>query len=168
MNLEKNVFEISKEILNDNPHTVKLNYPAIEKLSKIMQEEGKLPFPMPDIEDDLKNVVIELVASSINYCYWYSSPNIRPGNSNSGLMYRLVQESFQNVHLIGVSKSIKTLIKKLSVIRIPLLEERKNHLLELVPDAIGFCSQIIKGDKKNHTKHFQKLIETFTKILEEK
>jgi hypothetical protein len=161
MNLEESVFKISEDILNDPPLNVLIDEPIIDNLVKEMKKEGKLSFPMPDIDDELKDILVELIASSINYCYWYSGPTIRPNNSSSGLMYKLVQESLQDIYLIGISKSIDLLIKKLAIYRFPLLEQRKNHLLELVPKAVSFCSGINKGNKKDHREHFQKLIETF-------
>ena len=75
----------------------------------------------------------ELVASSINYCYWYGSPTIRPNGVSSTSMYDDVEEAFKDAdnHALNFSSRIGFLIKILSEHRYPLLEERKRHLLEL-------------------------------------
>jgi len=161
MNLEKNVFEISKAILNAPPRNVLIDDLAIDNLVEEMKKDGKLPFPMPDIEDDLRDVIIELVASSINYCYWYSSPEIRPGNASSGLMYELVQNSFQDLSYENFSQHIFKLIQQVSISRFPLIWERKNHLLELIPEGIEFAIKVVNSDKRNHRPLLEKLIETF-------
>ncbi len=44
---------------------------------------------------DKKLVYYELLASAVNYMYWYGSSEIRPNNAGAGEMYRLLTESFQ-------------------------------------------------------------------------
>jgi hypothetical protein len=162
MNLEENVFELSERILFNEPMNVMINDAAIEKLEREMKEEGKLPFPMPEVTDVEKDVMIELVASSINYCYWYSSSSIRPGNANSGLMYQLVQESFENYHSAGLFDCVQNLIKKLAVHRFPLLEERKQHLLDLVSWGGGtYTQKVVSNHKNGYEELYVDLIERF-------
>lgn len=162
MNLEENVFEISEKILYNEPMNVMINDMAVEKLIREMKKEGKLPFPMPDISDEEKDVMIELAASSINYCYWYSSSSIRPGNANSGLMYQLVQETFENYYYGSLFTCVQELIKKLAVHRFPLLEERKRHLLDLVAwGAESFVKKIVSNHKNGYEELYVNLIEQF-------
>lgn len=164
MNLEENVFEISETILYNEPMNVIIIEAAVEKLSREMKDEGKLPFPMPEVTNIEKDVMIELVATSINYCYWYSNSSIRPGNANSGLMYELVQESFKKYpygeFILDCSQN---LIKKLAVNRFPLLEERRRHIYELLTSGSeSYIQKIISSDKDEYEDLFVDLIEKFS------
>lgn len=164
MNLEENVFEISERILYNEPMNVMINDKAVENLIKEMKAEGKLPFPMPDVTDKEKDVMIELVASSINYCYWYSNANIRPGNANSGLMYELVQESFKDYgNGTFILECIKNLVKKLAVNRFPLLEERQRHLFDIIGSgAEKYADRVVSYHKNGYEELFVELVETFS------
>ena len=166
MNLVENVFEISEKLLYTKPMNVMLDEPAIEKLANQMKEEGLTPFSMPSEKDLFKGVLIEMIASSINYCYWYGNANVRPNEANSGAMYQEVEEAFKNFDrkFFYFESCIHDLIDRLSLNRFPLLEERKRHLLELVQqDAPAYADEIIQ----NHTQQdqfdnlFQVLVKRF-------
>ena len=43
----------------------------------------------------------QLMASAVNYCYWYGSHNFRPNGANSTEMYKLLDSSFLNSILAG-------------------------------------------------------------------
>lgn len=164
MNLAESVFEISETILYNEPMNVMINEIAVESLMQEMEEEGKLPFPMPDVTDKEKDVMVELVASSINYCYWYSNSGIRPGNANSGLMYQLVNEAFENYNNNNfILECTQDLIEKLAVNRFPLLEERKRHLLEIVSSGgEQFVQKILSNYKNGYEDLFVELVERFS------
>jgi hypothetical protein len=164
MNLEENVFEISERILYNDPMNVMINDISVDSLINEMKKEGKLPFPMPDVENVENDVIIELVASSINYCYWYSNSAIRPGNANSGLMYELVQESFKDFHSGKfILDCAQNLVKKLASHRFPLLEERRRHIYELLTSGMeSYIQKIVSSDKEAYEDLFVELIERFS------
>jgi hypothetical protein len=164
MNLVESVYEIAEELLFTEPMNVMLNETAITKLGRAMKNEGLTPFEMPKPENVELGVMIELVASSINYCYWYGTASIRPNQASSGLMYHEVEKAFKDYRpeFFAFNECISNLIKNLSVARFPLLEERKRHLQELIekdaPTYVRFVSQ--KG--RDFDECFKSLIELFT------
>ena len=165
MNLVNNVFEISEKLLYTTPMNVMINEEAIDKLAREMKEEGPTVFSIPKPENVNRGALIELIASSINYCYWYGNANVRPNEVHSGLMYGLVEEVFENYEpqFFEFKSRIDGLIDKLSLNRFPLLEERARHLNELVAkDAPEFINLLVAGDKnKDFDKLFEYLIKRF-------
>jgi hypothetical protein len=165
MNLVENVYEISEELLFTEPMNVMLNETAIIKLARAMKSEGIIPFEIPKPEDKNLGVTIELVASSINYCYWYGSSSVRPNQASSGSMYHEVEKAFKNykaTEYFAFGECIATLIKNLSIARFPLLEERNGHLKELVnKDAPSFVRLVCDSKGQDFDMLFQNLIELF-------
>ena len=102
MKLVENVFEIAESIM-ENSQYVEINYNNIKQLAKVMKKNGKSKFPIPEVNNHLKGIVLELVAASVNYCYWYGRYDIRPCGSSSTLMYTLLMDCFSNFKL----KSLK-------------------------------------------------------------
>lgn len=166
MNLIENVYEISEELLFSEPMNVMLNETAISKLARAMKEEGITKFDIPKIENKFLGITIELVASSINYCYWYGTSTVRPNQASSGLMYHEVEKAFKDYspqQYFAFNQCISDLTKALSLARFPLLEERKWNLKELIDeDAPGFVREICDGQGKNFDTLFQKMIEKFS------
>lgn len=84
----------------------------------------------------------ELIANSVNYCFWYGRHNIRPNGSDSTKMYKLLDESFdklEELKKIATLDSrqeneiiINTFIEKLSRARFPLIDHRVRHLNEIL------------------------------------
>jgi len=105
-----------------------------------------LPYPSciaPDDPDAVKKLFLyELIANSVNYCYWYGRYDIRPLGANSTKMSSLLDESF--VVLEEMKKTemfhpdheleiiIETFISKLSMERFPLIDYRVTHLKEIL------------------------------------
>jgi hypothetical protein len=150
MNLVKNVYEISEDFMK-NSYDVELNYEGIEKFSNEMLSENKIEFPMPPTEDAYKAVVLELVASSINYCYWYGKDTVRPNGSSSSLMYECLANAFfdyvgrdQNKFNTCITRLINLLINH----RFPLIEERMYHLSQMRLSAEDYSQKIIDCDDK--------------------
>ena len=100
MDLIKSVYDISEEFMNlkvPNRLHVNISEEKLLELSEIMPEEGIVNFyseePQEVIKEEnveLKIILRELIASSINYCYWYGHGDIRPMGANSNGMYELV------------------------------------------------------------------------------
>ena len=145
INLLKEVYDTALGILKVPApirRHVYLNMDDIYDLSEQMKHGGKVNFyekePQEFKDDDKLHVIVrELVASSINYCYWYGNEVIRPGNASSTTMYNLVDQAFQFFSPTDneFAGHINDLIELLSLHRFPMLEERKRHLLELVEPA---------------------------------
>ena len=89
-----------------------------------------------------KLFLYELIANSVNYCFWYGKHNIRPNASGSTKMYNLLDESFDHLKQMKESASfhphdelqiiINTFIEGLSRARFPLIDHRVRHLNEIL------------------------------------
>ena len=139
MDIIQNVFDMSEVILASEPFHVTLNIKKIEELEHQMKNDGAPNFYDTEKEQGEYTVGVhlevikELVASSINYCYWYGACDIRPFGCSSTTMYNDVSECFDGAidHALNFEDRINNLVHLLSVHRYPLLEERKHHLLDL-------------------------------------
>lgn len=148
------VFEITEKFMEEptyvwlNPETIK--HTALKIKEKIKDKsEHWLGYPkwLNDHENtwsyfhiDMKNyflLLYELIAGSINYQYWYGRYNIRPNNSGSTLMYKLLDESFHEVGnklinpLENSRQASEIFIKKLLLYRFPNMENRIRHIREI-------------------------------------
>lgn len=145
MKLVEDVYEIAESFMNNSKY-VKLNEPRIKEMADTMLTAGKTDFPFPDKTDDtFKLIVKEIVAASINYCYWYGRHDIRPGGASSTWMYQLLNQAFFDFEYADTEKfseCIERFIRALSIQRFPLLEERARHLRELKSDAIELAISI--------------------------
>jgi len=152
MDLINKVFNISEEFMKNSLY-VSINNAyikdSIERVAEDIKKELKnykdfwIGYPKSIIKKDKKNseyklVAYELIANSINYCYWYGRHDIRPNGSSSTLMYELLDESFLeadppfNSNFSSICyDSITIFIKKLSLYGFPNLENRIRHLREI-------------------------------------
>jgi Queuosine salvage protein len=131
MNLIEGVFDLAEKF-QKNPKYVSLNYPMINMVAQNILRYGKPDFGYKQKLSNYKDILIEITANSINYCYWYGASYIRPGDCNSSFMYECVENAFFNYDVKHNFKDcIKNLIQILSFKRFPLLEERIKHLKEL-------------------------------------
>lgn len=186
MDLIKSVFDISDEFLSLPVPTrqhVQLKPSFILNLIAVMKDEGKVSFystedqEVEEKKNELFIVLRELVASSINYCYWYGNADVRPMGANSGGMYDLVdtamdqtlkkQEASLDIkgesYYQGIfSGSIKLLIQLLSFHRYPLLEERKRHLLEVADHGIKFAKNVVFNQDEHGKELMEDLVRNFT------
>jgi len=169
MNLVDSVYEVSESFMKD-PRYVFMNNTQIEYTAINMIEHGKLKFPLPDIENEYKGVFLELIASSINYCYWYGKHDVRPNGSSSTMMYELLQNAFfdyekRDFDLFRIC--INRFIRLLSIRRFPLIEERNRHLRELWTRGEDFVELLIEQyrDRDNGNNKIEywlnELVETF-------
>jgi hypothetical protein len=153
-----------------DPKHVKVNHSRIQELSSVIKLSEKPTFKLPTIENELKTIIIELVAASINYCYWYGRSDVRPNGANSSLMYELLMNSFYdfewpNENYFNIC--IERYIKILATNRFPMLEDRVRHLRELKNNAIEYCITIENkytlglGSEVDIEYLFNELIERF-------
>lgn len=133
----KGVFDLSQEILDNDISHVEINENKIEELGQKMLDDGPVVFYSEEpsqkgyVTGIPAQVAKELVANSINYCYWYSSHDIRPNGCSSTVMYDAVEGAFDNNDDLMFETKINNLLIELAIRRFPLLEERKRHLLDL-------------------------------------
>lgn len=141
MNFTNTVYELSENFMRESSY-VTMNPQTIEDVAEDMIERGPITFSIPEVKDIQKGILLELVAASVNYCYWYGKSTVRPLHSNSTKMYDLLLEAFENYtswHDHGKSSfkftdCIKQFQILLSVHRFPLIEERIKHLDELIKE----------------------------------
>lgn len=186
MDIIKSVYDISEQFLNlpvPVRQHVQLNHNNINELVRKMIIDGKANFystedqEVEEKKNELFIVLRELVASSINYCYWYGNADVRPMGANSGGMYDLVDEAMDHALLKAEASldvkseayyqgifynSIKYLIQLLSLHRYPLLEERKRHLLEVADHGIRFANYVVLNKEKHGKELIEDLIRNFT------
>jgi len=124
------VIERSKRFIDDAIHVV-IDEQHTNKLADQMKNSGKKEFHSDekDVIKDEDVVKLELLAGSINYCYWYGKCDIRPGGSSSTLMYQLLYNSYEKNRCVD-EFMVDRFIKSLRTKRFPLIEEREEHLWE--------------------------------------
>ncbi len=158
MNLILDVEDLANEFMK-NPSWIQIDHDRVAELADKMIATGIKPFPSTK-ENHRVIVLKELVASSINYCYWYGSSNIRPNNCGSSLMYEIVNNVFnKNYGHWTMESCIADISRELALNRFPLLEERLKHLAEM--SAIGGLYATMMEDTNNPYKYFKTLIEKF-------
>ena len=110
---------------------VEIDYKSIDRLAEIMTRDGKLSMSAVDGMNQAQTVLIELFASSINYCFWYGKYDFVPMRGSSGNMYDIIIDAVQNDFdgIVG-PEFINSIINKLTFDRYPLLEERTRHIIE--------------------------------------
>ncbi len=143
-NVIQQVFDFSEVILASEPRYVWINNDGVEDLAEQMKKDG-----IPNFYDSVPEakyktgirieIFKELVASAINYNYWYGQHDIRPNGVSSTSMYDDVCAAFGDAksHALNFESRIEKLIRILALHRYPLLEERKRHLQELCEERKG-------------------------------
>lgn len=150
------LWDVVEKTTNDSLH-VFVNEEEMPAMRKIAEQIKALPeasvWGIPAIfkdvrkEDQLFYVLqYELLASAVNYQYWYGRPNIRPGDAGSTKMYKLLDDSW----LMGNYKEIAELfVYNMSINRFPLMEMRAKHVNEVVKSEISYrLSDYIEDNEK--------------------
>jgi len=90
------------------------------------------------IDNDVALVLYELMAGSINYCYWYGKSDVRPNGSSSAAMYALLDAVFEKEPMRLYDDSTiyhNTIFNRFSTSlineRFPMVKDRLRHLSEL-------------------------------------
>jgi hypothetical protein len=119
-----------------------------KKVAKVVRENALPKCGEPSCltdkngKPDLQKIFeYELIANSINYCYWLGDHSIRPKDASSGKMYNLLTDCWEEMNKLSKSTRypstqqtkiiIEKFIGKLSGERFPLLEHRVRHLKEI-------------------------------------
>jgi len=153
MSVINTVFKVS-EMFTKNPEFVSINYENLEKVANKMLEEGKIDFFSKESKENYQDlnytneIKLELLASSINYCYWYGKPDIRPANSSSTLMYGLLVDNYNKNNRQIDMKMINNFVADMAEARFPLIEERARHLVQTASRWEGFVNEINNNKKE--------------------
>ena len=169
MKLVEDVFEIAESFMKNSKY-VELNKHRINAMADTMLTAGKPTFPIPEVKNPFKGIVLELVAASVNYCYWYGRSDIRPGGASSTWMYELLMNCFFDFDVPDYKKLSECLDRfgrAMSIHRFPLLEERIHHLNQLKKYSLDYCIAIENryyvgiGGSADLTYFFTELVEKF-------
>ena len=143
-------FETANQVMK-NPRFVFIDEKKIDEFVDQFGDELRtlkdIRFDMPKLpfltQDDLNSLVeveeaekeqlimFELLANSVNYCYWYGRPEVRPGGANAGLMYELLEQAFNEAPSNDIFMIRMTFEKLMMQHRFPLMEARIRHLQEI-------------------------------------
>ena len=142
------VIELSSEIMK-HPRHVSINDACLKKLA------AQVPSPTgvhlwgvsdpiekrADRDHVLLTILYELLASSVNYCYWYGSPNFRPNESGSTTMYKNLDAAFASILSTGYERACSEFAQafqyQLNISRMPMLKERLYHVNDFVTAEQG-------------------------------
>lgn len=120
-----------------------------------------------------KLFLYEIIANSVNYCYWYGRYDIRPNGSDSTKMYKLLDESFEVINRLRQMSEysqqyeleiiIDTFANKLSQERFPLLDHRIRHLDEIRnrEDLISRIDRCVQQEDYSVDKWLEYLVLAF-------
>lgn len=161
MEFSEQVFELAESFMKESTY-VKIEKENIEDLATRMIDDGKIYSKCRDY-DVTKTILIELIASSINYCYWYGKSYVRPGNASSSTLYEIITQVFDTYddNYYDVFEAIIITIQiALSIQRFPLLEERIKHLNELKEMGVHYALYV-KEFNSSFEDCFTKLISLF-------
>ena len=165
MNYVENVYELAEKILEDPQH-VSLNELKIKEYSEFLQSVDR-PEPFVCFRDVKTETLIELVTTSIDYCFWYGKSTMRPNGSSCSLLYEIVCDVFFQPYQ-SLKLCLEKVIDTLIVMRFPLLEHRIRHLRELEPKAEEFVSYVVSHhDKVSLNDMLSKLICSFPGFAED-
>jgi hypothetical protein len=160
MDFVKGVFDLASEFMINSKYA-KLHYSGINETVKLMKANGTSSFNYDNEVDKFRFCLFELVGNSINYCYWYGKSHIRPCGSSSRMMYSLLEQAFKEYQpFFNFADCLEEFVKLLAINRFPMLEERKNHLMELITEAEYLCEQITQQND-DPTEYIEKMIQSF-------
>lgn len=157
----ESVWDLAGQFMTD-PKFVFINSKKIKEVAKnIKSWKDKTIDPLWGFPKSIKEnnpyrieklVLYELIASSVNYCYWYGRSDVRPNGASATKMGELLNASFEEVlkdekEALSYNRvyldlqSTKNLIAKdfarrLIIERFPMLDRRIAHLKEI--ENLGF------------------------------
>jgi len=165
VNYVENVYELAESILEDSQY-VFLNEPKIKEYSKFLQTVN-YPEPFKCCMDPEIETLVELVTTSIDYCFWYGRSTIRANDCGCSLLYKIIYDIFSQPFQ-SLKSCLEKVTKTLITMRFPLLEHRIRHLKELEVKAEGFVFYIVSyHDKESLNDMLSNLICTFPGFAED-
>jgi len=163
MKLAENVYELAENFMKTATY-VSINYERLYEVADEMKEIKPPKFPSIKEKDLHKAVLLELIGGAINYCYWYGRDDVRPGGASSTLMYENLQNAFFDYdpsYSQSIIDCMKTFAQNLTFARFPLLEERINHLHQLMFTSETYVRSICDSDKVDLQPHLNNLISRY-------
>jgi len=134
---------------------VSINEDGVRRLANTMTTSGKMPFNVESINGltQTSAVLIDLIASSINYCFWYGRYDFFPTKKDrSYSMYDIVIDAVRDKFKgIVDHELINAIINKLTFDRYPLLEERVRHIIEIAVGTQEFV-MFVMMNKQNDAR----------------
>lgn len=149
-NIIEGVWTLANKFM-DSAKFVTIDNLVVAELAKSVVERAALKTPFwglpsciapAEADTRQKTFLYELIANSVNYCYWYGRHDIRPNGANSTKMYTLLDESFVALERMKESTMfhprseleilIGIFINKLSKACFPLIDHRVRHLNEIL------------------------------------
>ena len=162
----KGVLELASKFMED-PYYVTIDEASVNAYcNDIRKEINKEPYfigePKIALQGDelqrIKQIVIyELMASSVNYKYWYGKYDVRPYDSCANKMYEMLDSAFD--HIVTTEMTLKTgkyisdacatFQRNLTHERFPMIRERTEHLKEVVWNGDMFANEVAGCIKEN-------------------
>lgn len=154
----ENVWRLVKDITSD-PKYVEIDSSAIDRnLEHNLEHLDKVKFSIVDppktifgtyqlTKRDRHESIIdfELIANSVNYCYWYGLSHIRPLDCCATKMYKLLEESYKprlEYNGLRIEKITEEFGNKMILERFPLIQQRLSHLREISSYTGDYASDI--------------------------
>lgn len=185
----KLVLDLAHEFMEEPAH-VAVNDDGIEKYCQKIEKEipeepyfiGAPEIPLFDDElEQMKQIVLyELLASSVNYKYWYGKYDVRPHGSSANHMYKMLDDAFKEGLLPSsgtvthayVEQVIHRFTNNLLHERFPMSRERAEHLKEMMHDNqaytfIGEVAFCIAEGHKGMTYLLERLVINFPGFAED-
>lgn len=149
------VWDVAESIIS-NPQYVTIEEQGIDLLAEMIRG---FPEPKPigcpaNCQNPATTILYEMMASAINYQYWYGKHDIRINGSSSSQMYKLLDDAFdaanlpslrgKTVFVPGVALNIFTQLLKQN--RFPAIRERIAHLQELFDAGTGYLETKVKDN----------------------
>lgn len=143
------VFDLSNNIVN-NSHHVSINREIIDNFSRNLPDLNHKKIEEMDYLNIRVNIFQELIASSVNFCYWYGSYKNHMDSFNlykalyESINYGL-QNSVENFSIKSIEYIIEDFYRLLVEYRFSMLEERRKRLFYLKNksgDIFDFCIRI--------------------------
>jgi len=132
---------------------VSVNEEGIRNLADKMVADGKMPFNVESTGDlnQASSILIDLIASAINYCFWYGRYDFVPTkHERSYSMYDIVINAVRD-HFQGYvdHEVVNAIIERLTFDRYPLLEDRIRHILEVSIGTQEFVMFVIMNKQND-------------------
>jgi len=133
-----------------NPKYVRIGEGCIDSLANSWKEKplsddlffGPPSIPLPqDVIGKIERIIwYELIASSVNYQYWYGKSDVRPNGSGATKMYELLTDAFDScgsTQTTSIANVISVFSARMAKERFPALTDRTRHLVELLEKGRG-------------------------------
>jgi len=153
----KSVYELSDSIVENASH-VRISDEGVEKFAEnIASKEIFTGTPNEDTNVEQSRVLRELLASSVNFCYWYGGCNSNSRSRGSSAMYKILDEVIRDHAYVRqadffseetVLSVINDFYHGLMQNRFSMLRERRERLTRLADRAdmtVNLCASIVSG-----------------------